>query len=280
MDLTKENFRSEYIHGDRFHALADFSLTADYPIISSEVFERDGTIFCNGDFLLGLFKALQKSTRKYILITHNSDLNITEEVYAQKPDSIKFWFAQNVCVKRDDLQPLPIGLEREQCIEHRNIEDTTYSTFCKVNTDIPNHKLVYLNINHRTNRREREPIRNSLSWRWWVTSKKKRTHEEYLDDILQSKFTLSPPGNGEDCHRTWEALYLGSIPIVKKSVMTEYFSQFFSMFLYESSSDISRKKLLDLYKKTDLNNSYETLTFSYWKSVILNKKKELLHEGN
>jgi hypothetical protein len=30
-------------------------------------------------------------------------------------------------------------------------------------------------------------------------------------------YVLSPPGNGIDCHRTWEALFLGSIPIVKKS---------------------------------------------------------------
>ena len=31
------------------------------------------------------------------------------------------------------------------------------------------------------------------------------------------KFILSPPGAGFDCHRTWEALYLGAIPIVKTS---------------------------------------------------------------
>ena len=29
------------------------------------------------------------------------------------------------------------------------------------------------------------------------------------------RFTLSPPGNGVDCHRTWEALYLGVVPVVK-----------------------------------------------------------------
>ena len=59
---------------------------------------------------------------------------------------------------------------------------------------------------------------------------------DYFKQITQSKFTLSPPGlyhtiilysiqygnpslkgNGEDCHRTWEAVLLGSIPIVRHS---------------------------------------------------------------
>lgn len=30
-------------------------------------------------------------------------------------------------------------------------------------------------------------------------------------------FAVSPPGNGLDCHRTWESLLLGNIPIVKRS---------------------------------------------------------------
>jgi hypothetical protein len=39
---------------------------------------------------------------------------------------------------------------------------------------------------------------------------------EYRRALADSKFVLSPAGNGFDCHRTWEAMYLGAIPIVKK----------------------------------------------------------------
>ncbi len=274
MSITKESFRTEYIHGDRFHELADFSLTMDYPIISSEIFEKDCVIFCNGDFILGLFKALKESKQKCILITHNSDLNITEEVFAQKPKCVKFWFAQNVCFKHELLQPLPIGLEREQIIANRSIEETTYKKICE-GTSESKSKFIYLNINHRTNRAEREPVRNQLSWRWWITNKKKRTHEQYIDDIYQHKYTLSPPGNGEDCHRTWEALYLGSIPVVKRSVMTEYFSQYVPMFMYDSVKDIKRGELLKEYSELRSMKSSEILTFSYWKRLILDKRKEL-----
>ena len=38
--------------------------------------------------------------------------------------------------------------------------------------------------------------------------------QNYRELILNSKFVISPPGNGPDCHRTWEAIYLGAVPIV------------------------------------------------------------------
>jgi hypothetical protein len=38
-----------------------------------------------------------------------------------------------------------------------------------------------------------------------------------LEILSRSKFVLSPPGAGPDCFRTWEAIYLGAIPIVLRS---------------------------------------------------------------
>ena len=30
---------------------------------------------------------------------------------------------------------------------------------------------------------------------------------------------MSPPGNGVDCHRTWEAIALGAVPVVLRSAL-------------------------------------------------------------
>ena len=35
-----------------------------------------------------------------------------------------------------------------------------------------------------------------------------------MKDLQRSRFVLSPAGNGVDCHRTWEALLMGAVPIV------------------------------------------------------------------
>ena len=45
----------------------------------------------------------------------------------------------------------------------------------------------------------------------------------YYRRVAQRRFTLSPEGNGVDCHRTWEALYLKSIPIVQRSPEMQHF---------------------------------------------------------
>jgi Exostosin family len=47
----------------------------------------------------------------------------------------------------------------------------------------------------------------------------------YYSRIAAHRFVLSPEGNGIDCYRTWEALYLGAIPVVMTSASTSAFAE-------------------------------------------------------
>ena len=40
--------------------------------------------------------------------------------------------------------------------------------------------------------------------------------KRFWSDLTGYKFAISPPGNGRDCHRTWEILALGCVPIVQR----------------------------------------------------------------
>ncbi len=45
--------------------------------------------------------------------------------------------------------------------------------------------------------------------------------------LLQTyQFVASPRGNGLDCHRTWEALYLGATPIVTASPLDSLYANY------------------------------------------------------
>jgi len=90
---------------------------------------------------------------------------------------------------------------------------------------------------------------------------------------LQSQFqyVLSPHGVGLDCHRTWEALLLGCIPIVKKARLNDLFedlpvievddwSQVNSAFLTSAKSKLDQRKM-----------NYEKLLMRYWKKQINQK---------
>ncbi len=46
----------------------------------------------------------------------------------------------------------------------------------------------------------------------------------FLKEVAMSYFVISPEENGVDCHRTWEALYLRAIPIVTRSINSEFYA--------------------------------------------------------
>jgi hypothetical protein len=95
----------------------------------------------------------------------------------------------------------------------------------------------------------------------------------------QYPFWLSPRGNGLDCHRTWEALYLDIIPIVWNSSLNILYEnlpviiindhkELNEKFLYDKFNEISEKKL-----SQTKSYQYEKLRHAYWRQLILNKSR-------
>jgi hypothetical protein len=81
-------------------------------------------------------------------------------------------------------------------------------------------------------------------------------------------FVLSPHGNGLDCHRTWEALVLGCIPIVKTSKIDKLYEEL-PVLIVNDWSDISYHLLETTVN--DFSNkkfNYEKLMLSYWINKI------------
>jgi len=84
--------------------------------------------------------------------------------------------------------------------------------------------------------------------------------------INQSKYTfvISPHGNGFDCHRTWEALCLGCIPIMKKSQISHLFEDL-PVLIVENWEDISENLLESTIKDFKAKKfNFEKLLLSYW----------------
>jgi hypothetical protein len=82
----------------------------------------------------------------------------------------------------------------------------------------------------------------------------------------QSKyaFVISPHGNGLDCHRTWEALVLGCIPIVKTSKLDKLYDEL-PVLIVQDWKDISQELLINTindFKNKKFN--YDKLTLKYW----------------
>jgi hypothetical protein len=77
-------------------------------------------------------------------------------------------------------------------------------------------------------------------------------------------FVVSPAGYGVDCHRTWEALILGCIPIVKSTAMNSLFDDL-PVLIIKEWSDITQDLLdstIQAFKGRKF--AYEKLTLNYW----------------
>jgi len=81
---------------------------------------------------------------------------------------------------------------------------------------------------------------------------------------------LSPFGCGLDCHRTWEALILGCIPIIAHSDLDTLFDELPVLFV-NNWSDVTQNLLdatIKAYKGKRFN--YEKLKLEYWVQKIHN----------
>jgi hypothetical protein len=96
----------------------------------------------------------------------------------------------------------------------------------------------------------------------------KATRDICWKNMTQYAFVISPWGNGLDCHRTWEALCLGCIPIVKTSGLDPLFADL-PVWIIQDWTDVnldSMKQTIDEFKTKTFK--YEKLTLSYWRNIM------------
>lgn len=217
---------------------------------------------------------------KYTIVSHNSDGRILPyqrepyDYYLEDiPKNVEKWYAQNCDVKDPRLVPIPIGLENVEWFPKIK-KNHVLEKF--INMKLPRKKLLYINHNIQTNANIRKvpyKIFKNLSWATVEHGRNGTEFEHYVRQIKSHKFVLCPDGNGSDTHRTWEALYLGAIPIVQPHVFTEVFAKYFPMLVVRNYEEIIEDSLEIQYEEiANMNHDKKYLTMEFWEKLILNKK--------
>lgn len=211
-----------YVSGDTFRALARHRFETNSSFAGAEVGNGD-IVFVKAEELGAFMKKVLPGIReRFVLITHNSDANI-DESYAGLADDPRIirWFAQNLLFRHPKLIALPIGLENRWYHNNGIIRD--FERLRSRRT--PKKMRILYAFNVWTNAGERKPALESMRSTSLADGPQWTTSARYRASLAEYCFTLSPPGNGVDCHRTWEALYLGVVPIVKRSPFFEAFPE-------------------------------------------------------
>ena len=175
-------------------------------------------IFCYSHNISILSNIIHFFINEFILVTHNSDGEITNSNEVQKIlkyEKLKQWYGQNICFEHPKLHFLPIGIANSMW-PHGNLSLLENELFNK-NLHIKTNK-VYFNFNINTNINKRQlcfnQLKDKLNW------EPNRHYFEYLTELKKYKYCVCPEGNGVDTHRLWECLYLKVVPIVIKSEFT------------------------------------------------------------
>ena len=197
-----------------------------------------------------------------ILISHNSDDCIDESFrYIADYPKLKLWYCQNRAISHSKLISIPIGIANSQWPHGKqNIIN------CIRNVYLPKTQTVYKNFSINTNTSRRSYID-------WVTNQNNIlmspsvSNFDYLNEIKKSLFVISPPGNGLDCHRNWECLALGSIPIIENH---ECFSQWkdLPILFTDEWYDIKLSYLTEKYSSFNLEKGFEFINMDYWRNII------------
>lgn len=263
-----------FLSGDSFRALAqhvydDFDKEK---VIHPEKVKEGDIIFVATHYIEKIFKEIHPHIKvRYTLITHNGDFPVTSDLLKYIDDKIIHWYAQNVKVSHPKLTPIPIGLENLHYHANGNV-----NLLKRVMSKAPKEKKsrILFGFTITNNIPERQPAYDALI-KMPLAEKIKNwpNIKEYLTMLSHYKFVAAPPGNGIDSPREWQAMYLGVVPIVKRSIMTEYFEGLgLPMMLVNDWNEIlllREEDLEEIYKKMQPKFSNSALYFDYWRDKII-----------
>lgn len=162
----------------------------------------------------------------YMLVTHNSD-EIWPEAMRRHLDDPKLllWFAQNVPHSTQPLHtkliPIPIMMGNAHWNGLRPDEWQSIASFqhalplalrprfmlASFKADTVERRQLHVKLQRQVNRID-------TGYTAFAGEQHDRQQAHAIRIATQYRYVVSPAGNGIDCHRTWEALLMGAIPIV------------------------------------------------------------------
>jgi hypothetical protein len=216
-----------------------FVLNYDVFRINDEV--ENNWWFCNPEFLEYFLRRLAPD-EDFVLFTHNSNVDRPIgprfETALRRPELIA-WFATNVELRHPKLFSMPLGVG--------NPVKCDIGALRRVRQQAPpKTQLFEGSFEVGTNPMERRYCIEQIG----IEPAAKLPWAEYFERLGSAYFCISPNGNGIDCYRTWQALYLRTIPVVTRSILTEQHPELPLIVLDDWSEFRSIEFSPELYEQT------------------------------
>jgi hypothetical protein len=254
-----------FLSGDVFRRASDHVVDdLHLPFYPRRVKERD-VLFVKTKYLPRFIKHMHPHIQQpYILITHNGDEEIdTSYCHFLQDDKLLMWFAMNATVPHPKLIPIPIGFG------NANTGSQSVEAILEVMKEPAEEKqeLLYLNFSVHTHP-ERAIVKRFFSEKSFCRIDAPQPLHTYLYKTRVSKFTVSPRGNGIDCHRVWESMLVGTIPILKTSPLDPLYRDL-PVLIVNQWEEVTESFLETQYQHlTTQSYKLDKLYADYWLKLI------------
>jgi hypothetical protein len=254
----------------------------------SRLFEADcadpTSVYLSTDALRSFAEAISgRITRPFTLVTGNSTQavgtaqNLEAALSILRHPQLTRWFAQNLAMEQSRLEPLPVGLDYHTAWNNPGHFGNKFV--------MPMHQEAELwNISRQAAPLAERELKVYCDWHFTLDRGDRETVLRSIDRNVahflemwsprevtwraQSKFAFvaSPLGTGWDCHRTWEALVLGCIPIVSRSPMARLFEEL-PVIVVSDWRQVNREFLAESLGKLEQKRfAFESLFLRSWKT--------------
>ena len=228
----------------------------------------------------------------FVLVSGDCDETVPNDILTPdqfrqfiESDKIIHWYSQNCWAINPKLTQMPIGLDYHTMsggnsswgLQSTPLDQESILKTIKANSlpfyerKIGETQIAYSNFHFFMTTKhgyDRKDAQSNIPNKLIFYEPHKLERKQSWENQAQFPFVISPHGGGYDCHRTWEALCLGCIPIVKTSILDPMYEEL-PVLIVNSWSDVTLDLLqntIEKYKTQTFN--YDKLLLSYWTSKI------------
>lgn len=252
---------------------------------------------CNSAIGTFVREILPTVREPFVLVSGDSDNDMPYGVLSEAEfgafvtdPRLQHWFCQNLLISHPKMTPIPIGLDYHTMSKVG--EPHPWGMGClpldqeavlqKCRQDAPPQDERYLNC--YSNFHHKQWGIGERGDRQEVVAKVNKDIVFYDPsytprDVAWNRqsfflFVLSPKGGGYDCHRTWEALCLGCIPIIKKTGLSPLFEGL-PVLQVNDWTEVT-PSLLQKTREEFQGKSFqrEKLTLAYWVGLFQEQSKK------
>ncbi len=262
--MTLTLFGNEVLTSNHFKEIANFVFN---PNFDPRAIEKGDIIYVDQHQLEKfLDRYHHQIAEPYILLTHGGDQNFSKLIreYIDDPKLLK-WFSSNITTSHPKLIPIPIGLP------DWTSSGPDFDVFQKqyqAPWQFKKRHLLYLNFEVSANFHQRYELYIRFMLYNYCKVSNHKDYNLFLADLAESQFVISPQGKTLDTSRVWETLYMGSIPVVKSSIVDSLYEGL-PVVIVDRWDQLTEDYLLQKYTEFESGEfSTEKLYMAYWEKFI------------